>query len=389
MRMAHIPSMTSYQYQEYHHFFAQVAPGLEELCAEEITSLGGQEVKSAYRGIHFKGSAKVLYGVNYNSRLATRILAPLITFDCHSTKYLYRTAAKLQWSDFLTPEQSFAILAQVSNSRIRHSQYAALKLKDAIVDHFMESGNKRPSVDTRSPDVRFNLHIENNRAVISLDTSGSSLHRRGYRKEGLEAPMQETLAAAIVKLSNWQGELPLLDPMCGSGTLLAEALMHLKGIPSAQLRSSFGFQWLPDFDVETWGDVRREGQEAIRDIAPGQIKGGDILPSAVEASRKNLEALSQSKLVEIHKRDFQDWQLDTPHVILCNPPYGLRMGAGIDMRDFYKGLGDYLKRNCQDSSAYIYFGNRENLKYIGLRPSWKKALMNGGLDGRLALYELY
>ena len=372
--------MSTFQYQQYAQHFAQLAPGMGELAQAEFQQLGATNCKQAYRGMHFSGNHEVLYRINYMSRLATRILAPLITFDCHSTKYLYKTARQINWHDLLNVRGSFAVFAQVSNSQIRHSQYAALKLKDAIVDHFRDRSGKRPNVDTRDPDIWFNLHIENNRAVISLDTSGGSLHKRGYRKSGLDAPMQETLAAAIVLLTNWNGEQPFIDNMCGSGTLLAEAHMQSCGIPPAYLRERFGFERLPDFDPALWRKVRKECNSDIRTHEQSAIFGSDVHPGAIAASRNNLN---------VQVMDYQQRKIDAPSIIVCNPPYGIRLGKGTDLASFYRQLGDYLKQRCSGSKAFIYFGDRKNMKFIGLRPSWKKALMNGGLDGRLALYELY
>ncbi len=212
-------------YQKTGRYFAQIADGLEELGADELSELGASEISPIYRGIYFQAGSAVLYGINYRSRLITRVLAPLITFDCHSAKYLQKTAMSIRWQDIFPLEKTFAVFATVSHSTIRHSQYAALCLKDAIVDTFREHCGKRPNVKTPDPDLWINLHIEKNRATISIDTSGGSLHRRGYRSQSVDAPIQETVAAAILRLSGWDGSSPLYDPMCGSGTLVCEALM--------------------------------------------------------------------------------------------------------------------------------------------------------------------
>ena len=212
-----------FAYQNDGRFFAQVARGLEELAGAELAELGADEVEASGGGLHFHADAAGLYRVNYCSRLVTRVLAPLAAFPCPSDQALYETARALDWEALLTPENTFAVFANVWDSSITHSHYAALRLKDAIADHFRESSGRRPDVDTEHPDVWISLNIRQDRAVISLDTSGGSLHRRGYRVQSVPAPLQETLAAALVRLSGWQGERPLVDPMCGSGTILAEA----------------------------------------------------------------------------------------------------------------------------------------------------------------------
>ena len=204
-----------YQYQQTNRYFAQIAGGLEETGVLELAELGATDITPSYRGIYFNADAAVLFRVNYRTRLITRVLAPLLTFDCHSDKYLYQTARDIEWTDFLTPDSTFAVFATVSGSNINHSKFAALRLKDAIVDQFRDATGKRPSIDTRKPDVWLNLWIKNDQAVISLDTSGGSLHRRGYRTASVEAPMQETVAAAAIRFSGWDGETPLYDPMCG------------------------------------------------------------------------------------------------------------------------------------------------------------------------------
>ncbi|HMB90919.1 MAG TPA: THUMP domain-containing protein [Rhodothermales bacterium] len=378
-----------YQYQQTRRFFAQIAGGLEETGKAELADLGATDIAPAYRGLYFDADDATLYRINYQTRLLTRVLAPLLTFDCHSDRYLYKTARSLDWTDFLSLDTTFAIFANVSHSKITHSKYAALRLKDAIVDDFRDRTGKRPSIDTRNPDVWLNLHIENNQAIISLDTSGGSLHRRGYRTETGDAPMQETVAAAAVRFSGWNGENPLYDPMCGAGTLLAEALMHYANIPSGYLRDDFGFAHLPDFDAATWQAVKAEADSQIRSIPPGLLGGSDIDPDAVAAARTNLHALPGGEAVNLEVKDFHQIESLENVTILSNPPYGLRMGREEDMSDFYQALGDFLKQRCTGSTAYLYFGKREWIKSIGLRASWKKPLVHGSLDGRLVKYEMY
>ncbi len=379
----------NFQYQRTGHYFAQVASGLEELAAQEIQEMGAKQVKPRFRGLYFSADPATLYRINYGSRLITRVLAPLLSFDCHSTKYLYKTAMDIPWEELFSVDQTFAIFAQVNNSQITHSQYASLKLKDAIVDRFRDKVKRRPNVDPKYPYIWFNLHIENNRAVISLDTSGSSLHRRGYRLDTVEAPMQETLAAALIQLTGWKGEQTLIDPMCGSGTLAAEAYMRHTQLSPGYFRKSFGFERLPDFDRALWKRLRKgmDDKFQIPEVAP--IQASDIDPSALRVAKRNLGHLPGGASIYTHRKDYQNISMPEGATLIMNPPYGIRLKRGQDLSEFYKILGDWLKQKCSGSEAYIYFGERKYLKNIGLRPEWKKPLMNGGLDGRLAKFVMY
>lgn len=378
-----------FAYQKTGRYFAQIADGLEETGADELESLGAQELAVVYRGLYFKADFAALYRIIYMSRLCSRIMAELLRFDCHSTKYLYKTARQIPWHELLTKDDTFAITATVANSAINHSRYAALCLKDAIVDSFRDRYGTRPNVDTEHPDFWFNLHIENNLAMINLEISGGSLHRRGYRQTSVVAPMQETLAAAIIKLSGWNGEQPLLDPMCGAGTLIGEALMHYCRIPAAYLAKHYGFEAMPDFDKNIWRSVKEEADARIRPLPKGLIRASDAAKEAVAASRKNISLLPHGNMVNFTISRFQDLGRVADTVIVCNPPYGLRLNQLDDMTAFMKDLGDFLKRNCTGSVAYLYLGRKELLKGVGLRPSWKKPLVTGGLSGVLAKYELY
>lgn len=378
-----------FTYQKTNRYFAQTADGLTELASQELAGLGAEDIKQAFRGLYFNATAESLYRINLFTSLCTRITAPLLVFDCHSTNYLQQTASKIPWETLLNEEQTFAITATLSNSKITHSQYAALCLKDVIADYFRDRTGKRPSIDKRTPDVWFDLHIDRNKATISLDTSGGSLHRRGYRSEAVAAPMQETLAAAIIKFSDWNGERPLIDPMCGSGTLLGEALIHYCRIPAASQRTRFGFMALPDYEAHTWDKVKTAADAQIRPITPGLIQGSDINHEAAATARANLSALPHGAAIPIKAKGFQT--IDAIHnaTIVCNPPYGVRMQKPGEAMQLLDEFGSFLKHRCTGSTAYLYLGKRELLKSVGLRPSWKKPLSTGGLDGVLAKYELY
>lgn len=378
-----------YRYQETREYFAQIAGGIEDLGCEEVTSLGASNATPSYRGLWFEADHDVLYKTNYCSRLITRILAPLVRFKCHNTDYLYRQMSEVEWTDFMSVDDTFAIFSNVSNSKIRHSKYAALRVKDAIADYFRQKTGKRPSVNKINPDVWFHIDVRENIATLSLETSGGSLHRRGYRKSSGRAPIQETVAAAIILMTEWDGEAPLYDPMCGSGTLLAEALMKYCRIPAAYLRSSFGFERLVDFDSSRWATVKHNCDKEIRPLPAGLIRGSDIDTIALENARRNLSALPGGRDVELHVANWQSIQSLEESVIVTNPPYGKRINSREPIDSFYKSFGDFLKNNCKGSTAFLYVGERELLKKVGLRTTWKKPLVNGALDGRLAKYEMY
>lgn len=378
-----------YQYQKNNCFFAQIAEGIKELGAQEMSELGALNIRPEHGGLYFHADKETLYRINYSTRLASRILAPLASFRCRTSDELYKKAKEINWTDFISTENTFAVFSNISNSKINNSHYASLRLKDGVVDSFREISGKRPDVDSRDPDVWLNLYIRHDEAVVSLDTSGGSLHRRGYRKESLSAPMQETVAAAIIRLSQWDGSRPLYDPLCGSGTILCEALMHYCNVPSAFFREHFGFEFLPDYDKLLWAKVKKEIDRQIRELPEGCISGSDISSEAVEIAGANIRCLPQGNRIQLRVCDFRESEGLENGAIITNPPYGIRMGKRQELDLLYKELGDFLKQRCTGSAAYIYFGEREFIKKIGLKPAWKKPLKTGGLDGRLVKYELF
>jgi len=380
---------SAYQYQKDCRYFAQIADSLKEAGAEELSELGAKDIRPEFSGIHFRADKSTLYRINYLTRLLSRCLAPLISFACPDADTLYQKAKQIAWEDFFAEGNTFAVSGNVSDSAITHSKYAALRLKDAVADYFKEKTSQRPDVSVRNPDILLNLHIRNNKAVISLDTSGGALHRRGYREEAVSAPMQETIAAAIIRFSEWDGSVPLYDPLCGSGTLLCEALMRDSNIPAGVFRNRFGFEFLPDFDGVAWKQVKKEADRHIRELPKGLIAGSDVSAEAVRAARTNLMGLHYGNNVSVKKADFRNLPALEGHVIITNPPYGIRMGGDENLEMFYKNLGDFLKQKCKGSAAFVYCGERKYIKKIGLKASWKKPIKAGGLDGRLVKYEIY
>jgi len=317
-------------------------------------------------------------------------LAPLISFRCNDTKLLRENALQIKWDNFFAVDQSFAITASVSNSRITNSLAASQYFKDGIVDYFRKVSNgKRPDVKLDNPDIRFNLHIDQNVATISLDTSGQSLHKRGYRLSSGDAPMQETLAAALIKISNWNGEKPLWDCMCGSGTILAEALMHYCRIPAQTLRKNFGFFYLPDFNKNIWNKVKNDCDKNIRPLPKGLIIGSDMSDIVLKMAEDNLSPLPYSDNIELTCQKFQQVEKFENGVLVTNPPYGIRLGTNEGAKLLFKELGDFIKQKCNGTSAFIYSGDPSLRKSIGLKTTKRIPLVNGKLEGVLSQIDSY
>jgi putative N6-adenine-specific DNA methylase len=380
-----------FEYVKHRRFFASCSRGLEPLLVDELRELGAEPDGPGVRGVSFKADTATLYRVVYATRLASRVLAPLLTFDCHSDKYLYKTARRIDWDHLLDPDRTFVIDASVSESHIDHSQFAAQRLKDAVCDHFREKTGQRPSVEKRTPDLRIYLHLRRNRAVIGIDVGGGALHRRGYRTEPVGAPLQETLAAAVVRLSGWDAERPLHDPMCGSGTLLAEAVLHATRRPSAWLRAEGKPPWgaLPDFDAVIWKTVKADLDGAVRELRENLVSGADADMAAVRAARKNLDNVPGGGGVSIGRRDARELTLEEPAIVLVNPPYGVRLGERREVEALYKAFGDALKRRCTRTTAFVLCGDVKLVGSLGLKPSNRTALWNGGIECRLARLDLY
>ncbi|MEF3694343.1 MAG: THUMP domain-containing protein [Candidatus Cloacimonadota bacterium] len=369
--------------------FVQVAGSLENYAAIELQELGARILRSVPRGVYISASPETMYRIVYESRLAQRLLYPLLIFDCHSENYLYQQARKsIDWTRIFKPEESFAIEANVSSSNIRHSLYASQLLKDAICDQFREAFGKRPDFDPKEPDLVLSLHVHQNKAQISLDLGGGSLHKRGYRVSAGAAPLQETLAAVIIRASGWQGEEPLVDPMCGSGTLLAEALMHYCRIPAAYLRSKFGLKYLPDFDSQLWEDVRKRADRAIRPLPEGLIRGSDISAANLEIATGNLSRLPYGGEILLKTADFNKLKAYNGLFIVTNPPYGIRIGEGGTIATLYNELGTWLRSQCTGSTAVILCGSSELASELKLRHRWLKNLKNGDLDTVLGKFLL-
>lgn len=373
------------EYIKTNKYFAQVAGSLETLGCTELESFGATVIQSVPRGIRFSCSKEQLYRIVYCSRILQRVLAPLVSFQCHSEKYLYNQARKaIDWTALFSLNHSFGIECNVSGSNISHSLYASQLLKDAICDCFRDKYQQRPDFRPTGADITFNLHIRENWAVIALDLTGISMHKRGYRNKANLAPLQETLAAAIIKLSGWDGSRRLLDPMCGSGTLVAEAMMHYCNIPAGYLRKDMGLQYLPDFDSAKYAEIRKAENSKIRPLPQNLISGSDISVGSLSYAKENLSVLPGSDAINWQHSRFQDIPRQEGRCIITNPPYGVRLGNDNSTKALYHDLGDFLKQKCPDSEAYILCGNKDLVPELRLRAYWKKSLKNGDLDVKLA-----
>jgi putative N6-adenine-specific DNA methylase len=363
--------------------------GLEEVLANELKQLGATNIKPTKRAVEFEGDQKLLYRANFELRTAIRVLLPIKKFKARSEDQLYRNIRKINWAQYLHVDGTLAIDATTHSNFFKHSKYAALKSKDAIVDQFRKSFGRRPNINLDSPDLRINLHINQDLCTVSLDSSGDSLHKRGYRSEAVDAPLSEVLAAGIIQLTGWQCDCDFIDPMCGSGTNIIEAALYAYNIPSQLQRREFGFMKWKDYDKNLWQTVVEEGKARIRDDFPHKILGFDKDFKAVRVSQWNIIAAKIEGKVEAERKPFE--RLTPPGVkgiLVINPPYELRLVTG-DINGLYKMIGDQLKQQFGGYEAWIISPNMEAFKHVGLRPSRKIVLFNGPLECKLQKYELY
>jgi len=371
-------------------FFATTAKGMEELLAAELQGLGITVAAPETGGVRFSGDLAACYRANLWLRTANRVLIPLAKFACETPQQLYDGVRTIPWNQHLTPAMTLAVDANLRDSFSTHSGWLALKTKDAIVDTIRDQCGRRPNVDPHDPDLRVNVHLVKNRCTVSLDSSGASLDRRGYRTERNEAPLRETLAAALVEHSGWDGTIPLIDPMCGSGTILIEAALKASHHAPGLFREQFGFQRWPNFDDKLWKPLLKEAREAIIDKLPAPLLGFDVAPQALEMARNNSERAGTGRMISFARADIRALQLpEPPGILLFNPPYGARMGEVETLKPFYKEIGDVMKQRCKGYTAYLFTGNPELAKVVGLKASRRIVLFNGPIECRLLKYELY
>lgn len=362
--------------------------GFEEILAKELLQLGAQQIKPGNRMVSFVGDLGFLYKANLCLRTALKILKPIHTARVQDEDALYQLFYDFPWEDFLDVDSKFVIDSVVHGTLFTHSQFASQKAKDGLVDQFRDRYNERPSVDLNRPDLRINLHIQEDFCIVSLDSSGASLHHRGYRTATNIAPLNEVLAAGLIQLSGWKGNTDFLDPMCGSGTIVIEAAMFASNIPANINRKQFAFEKWTDWDADLFEKIQESQLKRIKN--PGiQIKGSDKAPSAIEKATINVENANLSEFITLEKKDFFQIDKETsgPLHLLTNPPYGERLDG--DMNALYQGIGDAFKQSFPNTQAWLISSNMEALKCVGLRPSRKIKLFNGKLESRLMFYPIY
>ena len=367
---------------------AKTVSGLEPVLAEELTRAGARDIMILNRAVSFTGSKEMMYRTNYLCRTALRILKPLFHFEIEEQDTLYERMVDYPWEQVMEVGQKFSIDAVISYTVFTNSQFVAQRTKDAIADRFRKLTGKRPSVDLDHPDLKINVHLFKDLCTVSVDSSGQSLHRRGYRKRTGPAPINEVLAAGLIALSGWEPEIPLLDPMCGSGTILIEAAMQAKKIPAGYFRTDFGFMKWNDFDSELWSRVKNESDSGILN-ANLDMAGYDRASRAIESVRENLRFTGLTDDIRLETVSFEDSMPPfSKGFLISNPPYDERLKLD-DSVAFYKMIGNVMKRKYAGYTAWLISSDLEAMKFVGLRPSKKITLFNGPLECRFMKFDLF
>ena len=361
--------------------------GFEEVLAQELKALGAADVNIQNRMVEFNGDLGFMYKANYSLRTALRIQKPILSFSAKTEGKLKKKMKKFHWENYFNVDQTFMIDPTVFSDYFTHSHYAALKVKDAIVDRFKEKDGRRPSIDKDAPDVRFNLHISHDKVTLSLDSSGDSLHKRGYREETGPAPINEVLAAGLLLQAGWDGKGNYLDPMCGSGTMLIEAAMIANQIPAQLHRKRFAFQNWPDYDETLFTQIRNTRINRIREF-DYKIVGYEISPLMAKIAQMNIKSADLEDIIEVRHQDFFTSKKELfPVLLVFNPPYDERIEN--NNQDFYKQIGDTLKASYPNTLAWFITSDLQAKKYVGLRPSRKIKVFNGKLECDFLQYEMY
>ena len=371
-------------------YFATVAHGLEAIAAKELETLGAKEVRPEFTGVHFVGDKATLYRVNLWARTIFRVLVPIQEFFCPNSDTLYKKVQKISWDAYLQPHNTLAVHCTGGNQQLNHTHFTALQVKNAIVDQQRLKLGQRSSIAPENPDLGINVHIHQDRCIISLDSSGTSLHRRGERQAMGAAPLKETLAAALLEMADWDSSLPFLDPLCGSGTLPLEAGLKALNIAPGLFRQKFGFESWPDFDEQLWQELLTQARNSQIPNLKAPIWGSDRDSSVITQARGNASRCNIADQIKFTTTDLSE--IEAPAdcgVVICNPPYGERLGDPKELGVLYKSLGDIFKQRFKGWTAYILTGNKELAKKVGLKTSRRIPVYNGSLACTLLKYELY
>lgn len=366
---------------------AKTFMGLETVLARELAELGAKDVQIGRRMVSFKGDKEMMYRANFQLHTAIRILKPIKRFKARSADEVYEGIKAIDWTDYLSERQTFSVDSVVYSEEFRNSRFVTYKVKDAIVDQFMEKGGRRPNISVANPDLRLNIHIADNNVTLSLDSSGESLHRRGYRQESVEAPLNEVLAAGMILMTGWKGETDFIDPMCGSGTILIEAALIAQNMAPGVFRKEYAFEKWADFDKDLFDEIYNDDSKE-REFNH-KIYGYDVDIKAVNTARMNVKAAGLTKNIEIECADFKDFEKpEEPAIIVCNPPYGERISTP-NLLNTYRMIGERLKHQFQGNDAWILSYREECFEAIGLKPSLKVPLYNGSLECEFRKYSIF
>ncbi|WP_276793457.1 THUMP domain-containing class I SAM-dependent RNA methyltransferase [Segatella oulorum] len=366
---------------------AKTFMGLENVLAQELTQLGANNIQIGRRMVAFTGNQEMMYRANFQLRTAIRILKPIAHFKARSAEDMYDEVRKIDWSQYIEHGKTFSVDSVVYSEEFRNSRFVTYKVKDAIVDQFREATGTRPNISVSNPDIRLNIHIAEDQATLSLDSSGESLHRRGYRQESVEAPLNEVLAAGMILMSGWKADTDFIDPMCGSGTLLIEAALIARNINPGVFRKAFAFEKWPDFNQELFDTIYNDDSQE-RDFTH-HIYGYDVDMKAVNTARLNVKAAGLSQTVTVEQQDFKDFKKPAEKsIIMTNPPYGERISTP-DLLGTYKMIGERLKHEFGGNEAWILSYREECFEQIGLKPSIKIPLYNGSLECEFRKYALF
>jgi len=378
-----------FEYRKENRYFAQITGSLELMVKKELAELGATDIEVSRSGCHFSADDKTLYKIILLAKTPQRVLAPLVKFDCFSTKYLgILTYKDIHWSQLFSVDETFGIMCNIKDSIITNSLYASQVMKDAICHQFILKTDKRPNFNIKEADILFNLHIDNNKASISLDLTGSSMHKRGYKTQSIKASIQETMGAALLRETNWDGKTKLLDFMCGSGTFLGEAVLSYSKLPNNLIKENNHLKRLPNFNQKLWDEVKAEIEKNKKILPKNLIFGNDISPTAVVATKENLAKIPYGDRVVVENRNFKNIKFVKDCTIIINPPYGNTYDDQNTLLELYQDIGTFFKNKCENCQAFVLAGDQKLIDAIKMKPEWQKSIRTGPVNSVFAKFKL-